>query len=61
MKIIDRRDILVPSSGTARLENLAYRGMENPVNGYHYQTLPVIKISSAVQFFFFANGLMTGR
>ena len=34
MKIIDRRDIPVPSSETAGLENPAYRGMGNPVNGY---------------------------
>ena len=34
MKIIDRRDIPVPSSETAGVENPAYRGMGNPVNGY---------------------------
>jgi len=34
MKIIDRRDIPVPSSEMAGLENPAYRGMGNPVNGY---------------------------
>jgi len=34
MKIIDRRDIPVPSSETAGLENPAYRGLRKLVNYY---------------------------